>query len=153
MTDSAIVPTPAAVAPTRREIAAANASVQSAARWFWWITGLSLVNIVMNQTGSNTNFVIGLSLTFFADAMFASAKLIGFALDALILGFFFLMGLQASRGKLWAFYAGAAVYVVDALIYVMFNDWMSVGFHGLALFFIVRGAMSLRASFQEAGGR
>ena len=90
-------------------------------------------------------------MTFFADALFAGAKIIGFAVDALILGFFFLMGLHASRGKLWAFYVGAAVYVVDALIYVAFGDWMSVGFHAFALFFIVKGAMSLRASLQQLG--
>jgi len=54
------------------------------------------------------------------------------------------MGLYGMRGKAWAFYLGLFVYILDALIYVWAQDWMSVGFHALAIFFIVKGVMSLR---------
>ncbi len=63
---------------------------------------------------------------------------------AITVGFYFFMGLQAQRGKAWAFYAGLAVYAVDALIYARLEDWMPVGFHVLAGFFIVKGLMRLR---------
>lgn len=150
MTDTAVVQTPA---PTRAEIAAANPLVQSGARWFWWIAGLSLVNTVMFHSGSNTNFVIGLGITAVSDAVFENNKAIGFTIDFLVVGFFFLMGLKARQGRLWPFVLGLVVYALDALLYVRFADWMPVGFHALAIFFIVRGAMTLRASLAEAGVR
>ena len=150
MTDTTVVQTPA---PTRAQVAAANPLVQSGARWFWWIAGLSLVNTVLFHSGSDTNFVIGLGITALSDAVFASNKAIGFAVDALVLGFFFLMGLKARQGHLWAFVLGVVVYALDALLYVRFAEWMPVGFHVLAVFFIVRGAMTLRASLGDAGVR
>jgi hypothetical protein len=118
--------------------------VQSAARWFWWIAGLSVVNIVLFQSGSQTSFVVGLGITALSDVAFATNKPIGFVIDALAVGFFLWMGAQGSRGKLWAFYVGLAVYTLDALIYLSFKDWMPVGFHVLAIFFIMKGVLALR---------
>jgi len=150
MTDTAVIQTPA---PTRAEIAAANPLAQSGARWFWWIAGLSLVNTVLFHSGSDTNFVIGLGITAVSDAIFASHKAIGFAIDFLVVGFFFLMGLKGRQGALWAFIVGGVVYALDALLYLRFAEWMPVGFHVLALFFIGRGAMTLRESLAAAAVR
>ncbi len=118
--------------------------VRSGARWFWWIAGMSLLNAVLLLSGSNTNFVIGLAMTTFAGAAFADQLPVAVTLIAITVGFYFFMGLQAQRGKSWAFYAGLAVYAVDALIYARFEDWMPVGFHVLAGFFIAKGLMRLR---------
>lgn len=118
--------------------------VKSAARWFWWIAGLSLVNTVLLHAGSDTSFVLGLAMTTLADVAFASMLPVALALVAITIGFYFFMGLQAQRGKLWAFYLGLTVYVVDALIYARFEDWMSVGFHAFAIFCIAKGVMRLR---------
>lgn len=118
--------------------------VKSSARWFWWIAGLSLVNAVMFLSGSDINFVLGLAMTTFATALFQHAPAVAVVLIAVTVGFYFAMGWYAQRGKLWAFYAGLALYVVDALIYLKFEDWMSVGFHALAAFFIAKGVMRVR---------
>jgi hypothetical protein len=123
--------------------------VQSAARWFWWIAGLSVVNIVLFQSGSQANFVVGLGITAVSDVVFAANKPIGFVIDALAVGFFLWMGAQGSRGKLWAFYVGLAVYTLDALIYLSLKDWMPVAFHALAIFFIMKGVMALRLAPQK----
>jgi len=123
--------------------------VKSAARWFWWIAGLSLVNAVLLQAGSNVNFVLGLAMTTLAGVMFSAQLPIALALIAITIGFYFLMGLQAQRGKPWAFYLGLAVYVVDALIYLRFEDWMSVGFHAFAIFCIFKGVLRLRELARE----
>jgi hypothetical protein len=138
MNDPAGAQAPKPAAPS------ASAIVQSAARWFWWIAGLSVVNIVLFQSGSETNFVVGLGITALSDVVFAGNKPIGFVIDALAVGFFLWMGAQGSRGKLWAFYVGLAVYTLDALIYLSFKDWMPVAFHALAIFFIMKGVMALR---------
>jgi len=125
--------------------------VQSAARWFWWIAGLSVVNTALSHSGSDTNFVVGLGITAIADAVFAHARPIAFAIDAVAIGFFFLMGLHGARGKAWAFYVGLAVYVLDAFIYAKFGDWMPVAFHGLAIWFIAKGVLRLREPAPAVG--
>lgn len=124
--------------------ASADPAVQSAARWFWWIAGLSLVNSVLAHSGSQTSFVVGLGIMAIADAVFANAPAIAFVIDAIAVGLFFVIGLFAVRGKATAFYVGIGIYVLDALIYARFEDWMPVGFHALALYFIGRGLMQLR---------
>jgi hypothetical protein len=138
-------------APVTAVPPATDALVASAARWFWWIAGLSLVNIVLVQTGNDMNFVVGLGITALADELFAGAKAIGFVVDAIAIGFFVLMGWQAQRGKLWAFYVGIGVYTLDGLIYAAIQDWMPVGFHALIIYFIAKGAMLLRATKHATG--
>jgi hypothetical protein len=118
--------------------------VQSAARWFWWIAGLSLVNTVLFHTGSDMSFVIGLAMTTLASALFADNLVIALTLAGITIAFYFAMGLYAQRHKLWAFYVGLAIYAIDALIYVGVSDWMSVGFHAFAAFFIFRGIARVR---------
>ena len=123
---------------------ASDPVVQSAARWFWWIAGLSLVNTVLFFAGSDTSFVIGLAMTTLASAAFADNLPVAVALAGLTIGFYFFVGLQAGRHKLWAFYGGLVVYVADGILYVLFEDWMSVAFHTLAAFFIVKGIIRVR---------
>jgi hypothetical protein len=122
----------------------ADPVVASAARWFWWIAGLSLVNTVMFYSGSDASFVVGLGMTTLASVLLAGNMALALGAVALILGFYFLMGLYGQRGAAWAFYAGIAMYVLDALIYVKLDSWMSVAFHGYAIFCIARGVMRLR---------
>src|SRR4249919_2994051 len=98
-----------------------NPIVRSGARWFWWIAGLSLVNVVMFYSGSNTNFVIGLAMTALVTVAFASNIPVAIGLASFTIAFYLVIGLYAQQNKLWAFYLGLTVYVVDALIYVYFQ--------------------------------
>ncbi len=134
----------------RAAVAAGTPNVAGAARWFWWIAGLSLVNTVLLHSGSETSFVIGLGFTMIADVTFSALKPVAFALDGLAIGFFVLMGWLALRGHFWAFILGALVYALDGLIYLKFGDMMPFGFHLFALFFIVRGAFALREALLAA---
>lgn len=118
--------------------------VVAAARWFWWIAGLSLVNMVLLRSGTNTELVVGLGVTMFSDVAFGVNNPMGLGIAAAALGFFVLMGWQAQRGRSWAFYVGIAAYALDALVYVNIQDWMPVAFHGLVIYFISRGVMALR---------
>ncbi len=133
---------PPATLPSLAEIIASPV-IQSAARWFWWIAGLSLVNTFMALSGSASGFVMGLGITAIADSIASQARALAFAVDLVALGFFVTMGLYASRGKLWAFWLGMAAYALDGLIYLMVGAWLPVLFHGLALYFIWRGASLL----------
>src|SRR5258706_7798546 len=85
-------------------LASTDAAVLSAARWFWWIAGLSLVNTILFHSGSDTSFVVGLAMTTLASAIFKSNLPLAIGLAGVTIGFYFLMGLQAQRHKAWAFY-------------------------------------------------
>ena len=119
--------------------------VLSAARWFWWIAGLSLVNTALFFSGSDTNFVVGLGITTITNSLFAKNLPLAVVVAAIAVGFYFFIGLQAQRERLWAFYAGLVIYVLDALIFLQFQDWMPIAFHGLAIFYIVKGVMRIRS--------
>lgn len=146
MTDATPETNPAP--PASQEVPVSPA-VQSAGRWFYWIVGLSVINTIMSMSGSNTSFVMGLAMTAVSDALFSDTKVVAFVIDAIVLAFFAFVGMQAVRGRLWAFYLGVVVYAIDALIYLAFGDWMPVAFHGLALFFIARGAITLISERQQ----
>ena len=123
--------------------------VVSAARWFWWIAGLSLVNTVLFYSNADMSFVVGLGLTTIASVFLPMPTAL--AVIVATLAFYAWIGWVAAQGKAWAFYLGLAVYVIDALLFVYIEDWMSVAFHGLAIFFIVKGVMRLRAAATPAG--
>jgi hypothetical protein len=145
--------TPAAVETVRIDraiIAQSDPLVMSGASWFWWIAGLSIVNSIMIHSGSDRNFVIGLGFTLVADAVFREMKFIAFAIDAVALSVICGLGFMSRKGHLWAFITGIVLYSLDALIYVGFQDWMSVAFHGLALFYMIRGALALRTALKAA---
>ena len=125
----------------------------SGARWFWWIAGLSAVNVACDLAHANVNFVLGLAFTLIAHGMFASQIGVALVVDALFIGGFWFIGQQAQKGRTWAFALGVVVYVIDGLIYLKYQDWMPVAFHALALFYIGRAFMSLQAAKKATGIR
>ena len=156
MTDSTLTATSAAgpAAPTDvAELAQRLPGFVQGARWFWWIAGLSAVNIACDLAHAKVNFVLGLAFTQLAHAIFQSNIAIALVIDALFIGGFYLIGLKAQKGAAWAFMAGVIVYLADALVYVKFADWMPVAFHALALFYIGRAFVNLQAAKKAAGIR
>jgi hypothetical protein len=118
--------------------------IRTAARWFWWIAGLSLINTIMFHSGTNFHFVVGLAMTTMVDEMFASNPPVAMALAGLGAAFYFVIGYLAQRGLTWAFYVGLMVYAVDALLYAMVQDWMPVVIHVVAAVFIFKGVVRVR---------
>lgn len=134
----------------RAFVAQSDPVVMSGANWFWWIAALTVVNTVMIHSGSDRNFVIGLGFTLLADAIFKNVILVALIIDVVSLTIFCGLGFLTRKGYLWAFITGIVLYALDTLIYVLGQDWMSVAFHGLALFYMIRGARALRAALKEA---
>jgi hypothetical protein len=151
MAENPFTKTAAETGPVNRTLVArSNPLIQSGASWFWWIAGLSVVNTIMIHSGTDRNFVIGLGFTLLADAIFKEIKVIAFIVDAVALATFVGFGLLSRKGHLWAFITGIVLYTLDAGIYVLGQDWMSVAFHGLALFYMIRGAKALRDDLKAA---
>ena len=124
--------------------------VRSGANWFIWIAGLSLVNSVLFVAGSNWSFFLGLGATQFSDVFGkeiitgTTGEVLALAVDAVIAGIFVGLALLSRNGALWSFIVGMVLIVLDALLLVWVTDWAAVAFHGLALFFVVRGFQAAR---------
>lgn len=134
----------------RAAIAQSDPLVMGGASWFWWIGGLSLINTVLIHSGSESSLAIGLGFTLMADAIFKEMMVVAFLIDAIALAVVFGLGFFARKGHFWAFVLGITLYAFDALIYVLLGGWIGVAIHGLALFYMVRGAMALRAALKAA---
>jgi len=113
------------------------------AGWFYWIAGLSMVNTVSLMVGSDWGFIFGLGITSLIAAVAAQlgtiVLAIGFVINAAIAGMLVLFGYQAQQRQKWAFFVGMALYGLDGCLSLLFGDWLGVGVHGLALFFIYQG--------------
>jgi hypothetical protein len=142
-----------------KRIALADAlrTVQSSASWFWWVAGLSLVNSVGAMFDSAYGMVLGLGMTQLIDAVFLfgadgeaaeptlAVRAVHLALVLAVAGVFVALGVFAKRHSAMAFVVGMALYLLDALVYVMASDWIGVGFHAFVLFMLWSGYSTLRA--------
>jgi len=155
MTDSTLTAAGAspAMPASVEELAQRLPGFLSGARWFWWIAGLSAVNVACDLAHANVNFVLGLAFTQIAHGVFASNISAALVVDALFIGGFWFIGQQAQKGRTWAFAVGVVVYLLDGLIYLKYQDWMPVAFHALALFYIGKAFMSLREARKATGLR
>ncbi len=128
------------------ERAAAARQTQVGGDWFFWIAGFSVVNSLLSAFGATIHFVIGLGTTEVFDGLagaggkgFGAANVIALLLDLVAAGVYVLFGFFARRGAKWAFVTGMIFYLLDGLLLLVFKDWLSVAFHGYALFRIFQG--------------
>jgi len=137
--------------------AAALAIVQThvvrAANWFYWIAGLSLVNLGAIAMGANFRFIIGLGFSEFlggmAQEMSASSgsngpMIAACAGGALLAAFFGACGWFARRPSVVAFIVGMVVFGLDTGIFLIASDWLGVAFHVYALYCLWRGVTATR---------
>lgn len=128
--------------------------VKSGANNFYWIAALSVVNSVISAFEGSLTFVIGLGATQFVDALaqvFAEDapetalvfKIIGLMLSIGISAVFAVFGYFAGKGKRWAFIIGMALYGLDTLIILIFQDWIGVLFHAFFLWSLWSGLQAL----------
>ncbi|NUM52617.1 MAG: hypothetical protein HUU46_03135 [Candidatus Hydrogenedentes bacterium] len=136
-------------------VAALKQTGDNGANWFYWVAGLSLVNTGINLFGGGIYFVVGLGVTLIVDvftmeavnqepeiAVAARAISIGFTLFVAVVlcGF----GWLSRKRILPIFAVGMVLYVLDGLLFVLFQDWMSVAFHAFALYSMIGGFMAYR---------
>ncbi len=133
--------------------------VARGANWFFWIAGLSVINTVLYLLGQSVFMVMGLASAAIASGLFQGignglgggrgsvlGVVMGLLGAILVAGIFAGLGLAARKRMGWAFIVGMVLYALDALIWLVFRDYMSVLFHGLALAFIFQGFQALLRS-------
>jgi len=140
---------------------------ENGARWFYAIAALSMVNSLIHLSRSEFTFVIGLGISQIIDGIAlaitqetpkasTTIQLIALALNGLFSGIFALFGWLALKRKGWAFVAGMVLYLLDGLLFLFINDWLSLGFHVFAFVCICRGYIGLfnlnRAGVSELQG-
>lgn len=130
--------------PVMAQLAALHQRGMSGGGWFYWVAALSLVNSVIFLSGGDTHFVIGLGVTLMADGIAAALadqapemattfKGIAFVFDLIVAGVLCLIGWLSRKAILAVFAIGMVLYALDGLIFLLFEDWMSIGFHVFAL--------------------
>ena len=128
--------------------------VKAGGRTFYWIAGLSVLNSLVAIFGGGIYFVVGLGVTLFIDG-FASAfaNEFGGSTLILVLGFLFslmfdlifvVLGYFAARGRRWAFITGMTFYGLDALLMLVFQEWLGLAFHLFFLWDAFRGFQALK---------
>ena len=126
--------------------------------WFYWIAGLSILNTVTSLFGLTITFVIGLGATQVVDAIsnmlandfggensgiiFRGA---GLFVNLILAGIIALFGFLSIKGKRWALITGMVVYLADATLLLIFQDWLGVLFHGWALFSLFKGISIMKS--------
>ncbi|HYN15603.1 MAG TPA: hypothetical protein VES66_07430 [Terriglobales bacterium] len=132
-----------AARPRAKVPLSALSRLKSGARWFYWVAGLSLVNTVSAFAGGHMHFVVGLGITQVVDLVArkagAAATLPALVIDVMIAGAFLVIGLWSSRCNQFAFGIGMLLYAADGALLFLAHDYLSVAFHGLALFYMYRG--------------
>ena len=146
-------PPPAAIPP---ETIAAVGSLKSGASWFYWIAGLSAINTIISFAGGGWRFIFGLGITQIFDQfgrkMGGSGPIAALMLDLGAAAVFVFCGVFAHKAQTWAFLVGMALFAGDALIFLLNQDWLGVGFHAFVLFCLFKGFSACR-QLNEASAR
>jgi len=128
----------------------AEAFCRRFANGFFWIAGLSLINMITMAmaTGSRVVFFLGLgvtqdfqlaALTMDDDVFTLIAYLVGGGATAL----FIFLGLRARQIKRWPFILGMSLYALDSLVFLVDQQYISFGFHMFWLLFLSIGLQAV----------
>ena len=130
---------------------------KNAAKWFYWIAGLSLVNTLTYILGLSLAFVVGLGITQIVDGIVSAisqqmtgnsamlVQILGFVLNVFIVAVYAVFGYFGGMKKAWAFYVGMALYALDSLIMLWAEDWFGLIFHIFVLGILFKGVSALRS--------
>lgn len=107
--------------------------------WFYAIAGLSILNTIVYLVGENWNFIVGLGITQFIDALFingyGTGTYVALGIDVIIAGSFALLGFSGKKKEAnWVFIVGIIAYGLDALLLILVKDWLGIVFHVFALY-------------------
>lgn len=141
--------------PAKIDIPKQNLIFENGAKCFYVIAALSLVNTAISLSQVNFRFLVGLGITQFVDVLAVIAsqeipavsliiKIIAVILNTIFAGVIALFGWLALQKKSWAFVVGMILYSFDGVLSFLFQDWIGLGFHVLALIVVLKGLIALR---------
>jgi len=125
--------------------------VLTAANWFYWKAGLTVINSFIMMTGTLWAFFLGLSITqiFHGVATGVTEELgvsggniyqgIALVLSLFCAGFVAMLGYFGRQGKRWALIVGLIIFCFDAVLYLITFSIFGVLLHGIAIYLISKG--------------
>jgi hypothetical protein len=125
--------------------------------WFAAIAAFSLINSLLIFFKSGVSFVIGLGVTMVVDGFIAvghqhvtgaaatALTVIGFLINLILIGVFVLIWFLSKRGSKAAYITGMILYFLDALLFLLFKDWVGVAFHAFFLYALIGGFGFIKA--------
>ena len=128
-----------------------SARARGGTDWFFWIAALSLINTVTSFFNIQFSFIAGLAITQIMDGLALGLSkelsdsgrlivlIIAFCVNLGIAGLFMLAGFLARKRQRWIIIIGMVLYALDALIFLFFQGWIALLFHGWALWNIWNG--------------
>ncbi|MEZ5358389.1 MAG: hypothetical protein R3F48_06115 [Candidatus Zixiibacteriota bacterium] len=150
-TQEQVQQTPSIKTPSVDRIAL-RAKIKTSANWFYWLAGLSVLNTILVHSGVEIAFIFGLGFTQVADGIVLGLieatqssiiMIVGMMISMMIAGAFALFGFLANKHQKLGFLVGLIFYCLDALIFLLFAEWISFGFHIFALWRISSGYKAL----------
>jgi hypothetical protein len=127
---------------------AAEQKLVGAAKWFYWIAGLSVVNAGLILSGANWHFLVGMGVI---DAVALvggengrGGMVAAIFVTAFVTGICALFGSLALKKYAWVFWLGMALYAMDGLLVFMAQDYLATGFHAFVLFCLFQGPVALK---------
>ena len=117
----------------------ALAVARKSATWFWWISGLALLNAVAVLLGFHIGAIGILGITWLLDSWALnshgpSAVLLAHTASLLVVSALFAYwGIQARKLHLRAYYFGIGFYATDMLLVALSHDWLHLLFHAFFL--------------------
>ncbi len=137
------------------EVYKLKAQMRGAASWFFWIAGLSLVNLVSGMLGHAWTFVFGLGVTQVLQGIAFGLSIelpeaapiitaVAYLFIAGAVALFALFGYLSRKGQQWAFIVGAAMYAADTVLFLLSGEMYGVIFHLVVLLVLFGGVRALR---------
>jgi hypothetical protein len=128
------------------------ARYRSGANWFYWIAALTLVTSVISLLGGGWRFFLSLEITQvidvialgFSESFGEATKVIAIVLDVFISAMFAGFAFLAHKRQMWAYVLGMVVFLLDALLSIVFMDFIGIIVHGFVLFMMIRGFVAGR---------
>ena len=134
------------LAQAARQVAqqeALQGKVNAGASWFYWVAGLSLINLFAAALGTQWAFIFALNSAHILSAVAQQMPLLYLASFALI-GLMAACGYFARRPSRIAFMLGMALYALDGLLLIYGKSWLNLIFHGYALYSLWNGLQAAR---------
>jgi hypothetical protein len=123
----------------------------SGGAWFYWIGGASILNSVLNASGTQWSLAVGLGVTYLVDGMAEALSntlrtpIYAFTIDVAIASGFLLIGRAARRGRLGWYAVGIALYSLDALLFVAVQDLIGIAVHAIGIYGLITGWRAARS--------
>jgi len=122
----------------------AEALCRRHANGFFYIAGLSLINMIAIATDSGFTMSLGLGVTQLMQIFALTADdrfwmLMSYVVGSGTIALFLLLGWRARHVERWPFVLGMWLYAADSLIFLRYQDYLAFGFHVFWLFFLSAG--------------